>query len=142
MKIILCVSLIVIAIIGFQVPAFAIWNLPTPAVEAPTFIVEKPNPSWTSAATTNPAVAAEIRAQVVSTVVAAAGEWVDRNTVPTAQPGFVISAEDMKVLNQHALLALGPDGAAALVPEPGSIAGLSAGLFGLIFQMRRIRKRS
>ena len=139
MKIVFSVSIIVILLIALKMPALAVWDIPTDAAQASTFIIEQPNPAWTSAVAPSPEIVMEAQAAAASTVVEASGDWIDRSAIPADQPGFVKSAEDLEILNQQVItpemLAMG------IVPEPGSIAGLSAGLFGLIFQARRMRRK-
>lgn len=138
MRTLLVVSVIALTVMCLELPALALWNIPCNPVEKPTFVIPQPAQSWTYALASSAPITGQVRAQMVSVPVAARGVWVDRTTVPVIKPGYIKPPEIARILNQQPLS--GPDGL-SMVPEPGSIAALSAGLLGLMFQVRRTKKR-
>lgn len=71
-----------------------------------------------------------------------------RPLIEPARPSMVIrndyfkSEAEARILTEPIRIITSNGIYGAPVPEPGSLVGLSAGLFGLLFQVRRIRKRS
>jgi hypothetical protein len=78
----------------------------------------------------------------VSNLVVPSGSWVESAGPVVVHNDYLMSAQDVKFMNQQVLQLRYVGMYGTPVPEPGSIVGLSAGLLGLAFQVRRIRKRS
>lgn len=129
-----------VIMIGFCVPAFAAFDIPNEPAAVPTLPSPEPDNSWTSAPERAPVLSPEAESGAVAAVVVANSAAVSTST---GQPSFVKSRDDMRIMTPNMAASRIPYYQnSAAVPEPGSIAGLSAGLLGLIFQVRRSRKRS
>jgi hypothetical protein len=135
-----------------QAPALAGWTLTPGVSDKPFFKTEQPAPSWTATvrAHSNSVIAKTLAPVLKTTVVANPvickpieprnNSWlIERRPVYVAS--YVKSVEEAKILNPD-IQRFYKNGVPADVPEPGSIVGLSAGLFGLLAQARRMRKRS
>jgi len=127
-------------IIGMQVPVYAIWNIPADSSSTPVPSIQPLTPSWIKTTQAESPVVPINPPSSDSKLIVVREGWTDK-TQPPAQPAFIKSEEDMKILTPPVFIDPRNPYATA-VPEPGSIAGLSAGLLGLIFQVRRARRRS
>ncbi|HOK54213.1 MAG TPA: PEP-CTERM sorting domain-containing protein [Armatimonadota bacterium] len=150
MKIIRCIAVIAF-LIALQAPVFAGWtNLRDSAADRPTFVIDRPKDmSWTASIPRVPVVKNEVPVRVDRTTlapdqiyrpVAPRGTWAERPNV-IVNNDYIKTDMEMRSMRP----TIDPKFAAAYgvpVPEPGSIFGLSAGLFGVLLQARRMRKRS
>lgn len=93
-------------------------------------------------------LSAPIEARRASANYAYQSVMISKPIIEPARPSMMIrndyikSDAETKILSQPVRIINANGVYGAPVPEPGSLAGLSAGLFGLLFQVRRIRKRS
>lgn len=129
-------------VVVLSIPAFSAWDIPRGTTETPTFATPEPVRSWSSVPQNVAAVSAQVQSNAVSAAVKARGTWVEKPIATTGQPSFIKTAEDLKILNVTLNAPFLPNGQPNAVPEPGSIAGLSAGLLGLLYQVRRTRIRN
>jgi hypothetical protein len=135
LRTIFCI-VVFVPVIALQAPA-AGWSIPSGGTQL-GFVVEQPQSPWTAVPVPSPVVTAEVQAQIASTQVLASGAWVENAEAAAVRNGFVKTAADLKILDPQ--IHTGPY--ATPVPEPAGIAGLSTGLFGLLFYVRRAKKRS
>lgn len=136
---------IITLLIGLQVPALAIWNIPSAsdAPKQPNLPVVQQNSAWlTSMPRRQGPVNAIIVNKPVTPVINKRSCWTERTSATTVvRNDYMKSAEDVKVMNQ-VFRVPGSTTPVGVVPEPGSIIGLSTGVLGLLFQVRRTRKKA
>jgi hypothetical protein len=146
-------------LLGLHTSVLASDNILGSAKASPILLVKQPAPkdiSWTAQIKSN-----QVQSTLnVAPVRAISNRVVERiipieRIVPAEKPAvflgdspriirrdYVKSEAEIEIARQIRTLAYNSGNiAGAPVPEPGSIAGLSAGLLGLAFQMRRFRKR-
>ena len=148
MKFILLTTLVAIMAV-MQVPALAALNIddgaPDALPEAPTAPVTAPaeQSGWAEQVQDIPApVQAELPVVAPTGAPAPVQPMIVEVSTQRVQDSLCFKTrEDMRILNTR-LPSSSPFSTGAAVPEPGSIAALSAGFGGLLFQLRRTRRRS
>lgn len=123
-------------LIAAHVPALALQIVDDP-VSTPSLVTPVMDSAWTANLQDSIAISNPVVPAAVSTVVVPTGSWVQRPIEPVIKQSYIKTPEDMKVMN----IQVYNNPEMSPVPEPGSIAGLSAGLAGLAFQVRRFRRR-
>ncbi len=135
---ILVLKLTVATVFALACPTFAL-DIPQPTPQAPIPSLEMPAPeaNWTAEMQDSVSAALADSAPVLAEqpIEPMAPQFEDLNI---SEASYVKSTEDMQVLNTT--ITYGPFGSD--VPEPGALAGMSAGLAGLFYGFRRSRQRS
>lgn len=137
----------VISFIGLQAPAFAIFNIPRdlpkqPVLKQPAFPTEQKKADWAAAIPKQHYSVKSIIAssKPVAPIINEKSAWTEAPRAKVIiKNDYVKSDYEVKIMNR---LYRNPGNPipTSEVPEPGSIVGLSAGIVGLLFQVRRSRK--
>jgi len=141
---------VVIAIIGLQVPAFAVFNIPQdlpkqPILKQPAFTAKQKKADWVAVI---PKQNYSIKSIIVNSkpvspvIIDNKNSWTNVSRAnKVIQNDYVKSDFEVKLMNQ-VYRNPGSQLVTGEVPEPGSIVGLSAGVVGFLFQFRRSKKRA
>jgi hypothetical protein len=135
----------IIAVTALAVPSFAAFDIPEPepqVIESPVVEMPVPDAAWTAdmqdSVSVQPAETPEVIAPAPVQPIDVHIETPSFVAPETSTNLYVKTQEDMHILNTT-ISSSHPLGSP--VPEPGTVAGMSAGLAGIFFGLRRSRKQ-